>query len=151
MAHGTSDGLTQFKGEIANYKKLFLNPLFKIQQLNNKLKWLVVQACRGQLNDEDVQFDNNEENQIYVKHFLISYCTGEGTVSYQYNRNGKIYIQTVCEELCNNANAENYERCLIQMLQDVREKVEQYGDKCGKNAYSHPEIHTNLDGYIFQM
>ncbi|TMW53658.1 hypothetical protein DOY81_001264 [Sarcophaga bullata] len=128
----------------------FMEPVM-IQQLNGKLKWLVLQACRGSLNDLDVQFDNNEEMKIYVKHFLISYCTGEGTVSYQFNDNGKVYIQSICKQLCKNAEAENYDRCLIKMLQDVGKEVEQSGDDCGKSAYSRPEFHTNIDSYKFRI
>ncbi|KNC26329.1 hypothetical protein FF38_00852 [Lucilia cuprina] len=103
LFHGSTDDHIICNNKILAIKCHFLHPLFCIEQLNGKLKWLIAQACRGSLEGDDIDTDGDIENK-FLNYYMISYCTTEGTLSYQFDNRGKIFIQYICEELANNAD-----------------------------------------------
>ncbi|KNC26330.1 hypothetical protein FF38_00851 [Lucilia cuprina] len=148
LFHGDTDGQITFNGEITQLKCNFLNPFFSIEQLDGKLKWLVVQACRGNLESVQMKADGKRKKK-YLDICMISYCTSEGMVSRQYDKNGKIFIQYLCEELADNANNNNYKTSLVTIMNNVIEKVHQYGIKEQINDFPLPVYSKNFLDYSF--
>ncbi|XP_037811073.1 uncharacterized protein LOC119603192 [Lucilia sericata] len=148
MCHGDTDGQIKSKDEIIQLKCYFLNPFFSIEQLDGKLKWLVVQSCRGSLKSDAMDADGKSKRK-YLDRFMVSYCTTEGMVSEQYNKNGKIFIQYLCEELADNANKNNYKTSLFTMMENIIEKVRQYGIDQNISDYPVPEYIKNFYDHFF--
>ncbi|XP_073830423.1 uncharacterized protein [Musca autumnalis] len=159
LCHGTADGQIKLSSkrdtanchngvleydEVKDAKRLLLNPLFKIEQLDMKLKWLVVQACRGNMNDyRPMQRDG--EAGVFPDYNFVSYCTGEGTVSFQVGHGGKAYIQLLCEEIRLNIR----EKSLCEMLRSVHAAVERFGETQNSTTFARPSYIGSVDDYNF--
>lgn len=143
LFHGDSDGQIGVNNKIINLKTFFLNPFFYIKELDGKLKWLVVQACRGNMGKPDQQTDGEKEKQLYMNYYMISYCTTEGLTSYQWDEDGKIFIQYLCYELFKNAN-NNYKNPLESIMTVVNDKVQEYGLKKNVLNFPQPEFVHNF-------
>ncbi|XP_013104955.1 uncharacterized protein LOC106085300 [Stomoxys calcitrans] len=142
LSHGLDDGqlILNPGREIVDAQRLLLNPFFKFEQLDQKLKWLVVQSCRGDLNDyRPLQHDGI--TGVFPDFHFISYCTGEGTVSFQLNTEGKIYIQTLCKELETNVR----EKSLCEMLDNVNLSFVNLGIA----QPARPDYKKNVNDYRF--
>ncbi|XP_075156711.1 caspase-3-like [Haematobia irritans] len=146
LSHGHSDGQVVLKteNEVTDARRLLLCPFFKIEELDGKLKWLVVQACRGHMGDYQPLPKDGKPMYFPDIHF-ISYCTGEGTVSFQKGEGGKIYIQSLCKEL--SKNIRNLSLC--QMLENVHTAVEEFGKTQQCVKFSRPDLKKNADDYWF--
>ncbi|XP_005177680.3 uncharacterized protein LOC101899570 [Musca domestica] len=160
MSHGQADGLIKLTtknevedagktmkkiNEVADARRHLLCPLFKIKQLDSKLKWLVVQACRGELNNyKPMQKDG--EVKIPPKCFCISYCTAEGTISFQKGTGGKIYIQKLCAEIKKDIRGKN----LCDILESVNTAVkEEFKTTQGSETYQNAHYVCDCPDYVF--
>lgn len=145
LAHGQAEGQVLFGNQMYDVKRLLLIPLFKIQELNKKLKWLVVQSCRGPFNNPPTIERDNVIN-YYPEYYVVSYCTGEGTVSWQPIEPGKIFIKSICEQLQKNAD----KLSIFEILMNVNRLVKQYGEKQVFKDIPAPELVTNnTDEFYF--
>ncbi|XP_061395792.1 uncharacterized protein LOC133331415 [Musca vetustissima] len=146
LSHGTADGQIELKSknEISDARRLLLCPLFKIQELDYKLKWLVVQACRGELNNYR-PLQNDGEDQVYPNHHFISYCTGEGTESFQRGTGGKVYIQELCKEIKRNIR----EKRLYDMIESVNTRIGEFAKTQGSTTFQKPAFKYSYEDYTF--
>ncbi|XP_046803387.1 uncharacterized protein LOC124419097 isoform X2 [Lucilia cuprina] len=149
LFHGSTDDHIICNNKILAIKCHFLHPLFCIEQLNGKLKWLIAQACRGNLEGDDIDTDGDIENK-FLNYYMISYCTTEGTLSYQFDNRGKIFIQYICEELANNADNDCM-TSLVTMMNNVNKKIYQYGIKMDTKHFPRSEFYKNFQDYYFGL
>ncbi|XP_037939883.1 uncharacterized protein LOC119672811 [Teleopsis dalmanni] len=132
LSHGHCDETVLYQTEnaevheLVSIQKLLLNPLFKIEELNGKLKWLIVQACKG--NDEfaDAKTEGGTislaRQKYFTDYFLKSFSTSEGGVSRRFYLTGAYFINRFCEQFT--ANAER--KGVLEIMEDTGAELRNY-------------------------
>ncbi|XP_037932163.1 uncharacterized protein LOC119666956 [Teleopsis dalmanni] len=122
LSHGSDDDIVRDPVKAFSIQNYLLKPLQTIKELNHKLKWLIIQSCRGVDDFQDVIIEGDEkEIEYFTKYTLKSYSTAEGGTSFR-NSSGSIYIAKLCEELDKNAK----DKGLLDILEDTSCAVRNY-------------------------
>ncbi|XP_037939895.1 uncharacterized protein LOC119672820 [Teleopsis dalmanni] len=133
LSHGFEDETVAYDKEedekdnedvpkLISIQKLLLNPLFKIKELNGKLKWIIVQACRGSGEYDDAKTEGDIDQKYFTKYFLKCFATSEGAESYRVSLIGAIFIDKFCEQFTANAGTKG----ILDIMADTKVAVQNY-------------------------
>ncbi|XP_055903598.1 uncharacterized protein LOC129939567 [Eupeodes corollae] len=133
LTHGASDGIIHLYKEQCDLKETFLEPLFRNDSLQNKLKWLIYPGCRGACTYESFSGNHNFLNYRY---YLVSYGTNEGYTTRR-GKNGNVFIQDLCSVL-RKQKFKHDKDDILTILNEVKQNMEIRKHK------QIPENETNL-------
>ncbi|XP_055855236.1 caspase-1-like [Episyrphus balteatus] len=98
LSHGSEDDLVKTDLEIIKAQKSILIPLCNIPSLDGKLKWLIMQTCRGSYDFLKQKAEGAVQLIKYPNYYAKFFATSEGMHAYR-TEYGSYFIHSLCSRL----------------------------------------------------